>query len=275
MNARRSSPVLILLLLAFLMLGGCTTNMVNDSHGQIPLSQDPPRYQDGVYRSTFDHHDNEGYRPEMFLTVREGIITQLTYREISLDGKNKIDNMEYVETFKETHNLDLSVLYTRLYNSVIRNQGIGNLPTLSDFPDLSNSFRQLCESILLAARDGKTEGIRLPMNEVYLTQGEADEEGYLPTLKVTFVSGNIISVSFTKAHPDGPAKEEREDILQAYSSATGLDLKQVYGAYASQILLANSLEPVDAVAGATQSAVALNELLEQIQTKRRPYEPLP
>lgn len=265
--------MILAMLLLILLSSGCTSDMVNDNHGQIPLSTDPPRYQDGVYRGTYAHHDNDGYRPEMALTIREGIITQVVYREVSLSGKNKIDDMEYVEAFKEKHNLDLSVLYTRLYNSVIRNQGTQALPALADFPDLSNNFRLLCENILFAARDGETDIVQLPMNDVYLAQGDADEEGYLPTLKITYVSGNIISVSFTMAYPEGLPKEEREDVLQAYTDAAGLNLKEVYGSYGSQILLVNDLQPVDSIAGATQSAEDINALLAQIQMRRKPYKP--
>lgn len=263
--------MLLMALFILLLFSGCAQNYINDSDGQIPLSQETPLYQDGAYFATYSHHDNTGYRGEMHLTIREGIITQVEYREVSLSGKDKLSDLEYYEAFKAEHNVDLSVLYTRLYNSVIRNQGTGNLPTLGDFPEIGNSFRFLCGIILNAAVDGNTEPIVLPMNDTYVLTGEADSDGYVPTLKVTYVSNSIVSVSYSMAHPTNAPKESQIDVLAAYRNITGLELNEVYNEYASQILQNNSLDPVDGIAGATQTKTEINRLLEELEQRRQAY----
>ena len=116
-----------------------------------------------------------------------------------------------------------------------------------------------------------TAPIILPMNEVYILTSEPDEEGYVPTLKITYVADSIISVVYSKLNPFDEAKESRDDVLEAYRNATGMELDQIYTDYASQILRQNSLDPVDAIAGATQTMEQINDLLEQLAQRRLPY----
>jgi major membrane immunogen (membrane-anchored lipoprotein) len=261
---------MLVLILLIGLLSGCANRSINDNDGQIPLSQEHPPFRDGSYHATFSYSNAEGYRPDMNLTILGGIITRVTYREIAPNGKDKLSDLEYVESFKTKHNLDLGVLYMRLYNSVIRNQGIRNLPDLGDFPEIRNADRTLCETILLAARDGNAAPMIVPMNDVYTVTGPPDEEGYVPTLKVTFVSDNIASAVYSMVHPTGATRESREDIKDAYLSASGVVMNQVFVEYASKILQQNTLDPVDAIAGATQTKNDINGLLDQIRQLRRP-----
>lgn len=263
--------MVMVVLSIIVLLSGCAKNYINDSDGQIPLSQETPLYQDGVYFATYSHHDNEGYRAEMDLTVLEGIITKVEYREISLSGKDKLADMEYYEAFKEEHNVDLEILYTRLYNSVIRNQNTRNLPSLGDYPEISSTFRFLCDIILNSAKGDAVSHIVLPMNDTYIVTGEEDEDGYTPNLKVTYVSNNIVAAAYSMVDRSGLHKESQPDILAEYASATDMDLSQVYSEYASQILTQNDLGPVDAVAGATRTMEEINRLLKELEARRKPY----
>jgi len=262
----------LILLIPLLLLSACSKDYVNDSEGQIPFPEQSPVLLDGEYHASFEHGNNEGYRPEMAVTVKEGLITRVNYREISLDGKDKISDAEYYEAFKEEHNLDLQALYLRLYTNLIKNQSTNSLPSTGDFPDMRNYFKKLSDSIILSARRGLTDPSLIPMDDVYYDTGEYDSNGYNGRISITYVNNVIIDVKYTEMNQNDEPKEDIEDLDEVYQQHYGISLGEMFDLYANQIIQNNSIAPLDSITGATRTQEKINSLLEVIRERRFPFE---
>ncbi|MBF7096614.1 hypothetical protein [Alkalibacter mobilis] len=263
---------ILFFLIMIISITGCSQEYVNNGEGQVLLDENPYLYKDGKYYGTYSHTNNEGYRPEMHLTINGGLITEVNYREVSVEGKDKITDTKYYESFKVAHNLDLKVIYGRLYNSLIKNQNPVNLPSTGDFPDINNYFKQLAESILNKASMGDLEEILLPMNDTYVSMGEPDANGYRPILRITFLGDRITAVHYSETNDSGIDKYASQEISENYKEFYGMELKDVFDNYSNQVLENRSLDPVDSISGATNSFNNINNLLIDIRSRRLPFK---
>jgi major membrane immunogen (membrane-anchored lipoprotein) len=262
----------LILLIPLLLLSSCSKDYVNDSEGQIPFPEHSPVLTDGEYFASFEHGNNEGYRPEMTVTVKEGLITRVNYREVSLDGKDKISDAEYFEAFKEEHNLDLQALYLRLYTNLIKNQSTNSLPSTGDFPDMRNYFKKLSDSIILSARRGLTDPSLISMDDIYYETGEYDSNGYNGRISITYINNVIIDVKYTEMNQNDEPKEDMVDLNEVYQQHYGMSLGEMFDLYTNQIIQNNSIASLDSITGATRTQEKINSLLDSIRERRFPFE---
>ncbi|NTW70885.1 MAG: hypothetical protein HGA49_01415 [Eubacteriaceae bacterium] len=262
---------ILLIIITILLLGGCSSDYINDRNGQIPGGGTSPEYVDGEYYSTFSHGDDHGYRPELRVTIFNGVITKVWYREIGTDGLDKIENADFNQEFAKTYNTDLKSLYSRLYNSLIQAQSSSDLPSLKEIPDTVNYFKLLSDNILNnAIHDTKDKEV-LPMDEIYYAQSDYDESGFKGALSVTFINNVITNAEYNETDKNGLKKEEADEIDENYKEYYSVSLREIYDKLAKSVIKQNNLEKVDGITGATNSTLRINLLLQQIKEKRIPY----
>ncbi|HCX64107.1 MAG TPA: hypothetical protein DHN33_02710, partial [Eubacteriaceae bacterium] len=202
-------------------VSACSDSSINNPEGEIPV-EEVSYYKDGIYKVTYSHTFPNGWRPEMEMSVISGIITSVRYNEFDAQQKSKLTNEEYRTAIQSEHQVELQNLYTRLYNSFLKNQSPDSLPIIYELPALRENFRTLAEHLASAARFGRTEPLILSTNATYRTDFTQENPSYRLSLAVTFTNDNITRVRIDLLEQEDPAQTEEppdnelpyEDLLQ-------------------------------------------------------------
>lgn len=215
-NRKCYALAVILIINAFipLVLTGCVEkDLINDpTTGSILSAKNYDALMDGQYSAITSYYDSRGYVQQLDILIKNGIITQMSFKELS---KNKVARLTLEGEDKNWKNLgvaNLNALYLRLYNELILSQDPDEIDAVSGATQTSERFVKLSTAILAQALKGDHETINIDTFDTYTITGAADPEGYQGFLEASFNGPTLVNLNYDEIRlEDGKSKRKSTD----------------------------------------------------------------
>lgn len=181
--------------------------------GQVDAGT-PSSLKDGTYTARSKYYDTYGFGQELVLTIRQGIITSVSFTEKSKTGaeKEKSDDWKISDTVES-----LSDLYHTLISSVITTQQTADAVTGAT--QTSSAFNALVSAASNAAENGDTSVQITDYDQSYTASLPVPSDISLTEeMTVVYRDGKIRSVTFKEKNAAG---EDALD-LSEQRTVTGL-----------------------------------------------------
>ena len=244
---------MVLALLAGCSVGEPDPEALLDSSGRA-------RYADGTFAVAYDYASQDGWRPFIQLAVRSGVVRNVCFDAVAIDGRRMLADDFYVESYRLATGIQLRELITTLADCLLQNQQIST-GSCAPETEWSTYFTALARTALAASAESETgrTGTRpveslmeaLSMAGPYTVTDQPDELGWVAELAVTFRNGRIESARYneTRVDHDGQTavKIEQEEYLSRYQDVIGTDYAEVVQSLLNQLSAGDPPDQLDAV----------------------------
>lgn len=182
----RKSKFLCLLLAALLLfLGGCSSTT------QLPAEYESDLV-DGTYTVSSEYYDPFGYGLVFQMTVIDGIVTEVSYREYDRDGKERLAVGTDVKW--EDCDYNLTQILQKTYNSIIQNQS-AKVDAVTGATQTGEDLMVLAAQAFINAKNGITNSKTGNFTWTYTATNARDPEtGAQETMTVTFKGNTLTDV---------------------------------------------------------------------------------
>ncbi|AFA48437.1 FMN-binding protein [Acetobacterium woodii] len=251
-----------------LILSGCVEKeLINDPvTGSILPTENTTSLMDGQYSATTSYYDSRGYVQQLNILIKNGILTQVNFKEIS---QNKIDRITQEGadlTWEDLSIANLNALYLRLYNGLLLSQNPDETNSVSGATQTSDRFVKLSKAILEQAKKGDHETVKIDTFDTYTITTPIDPEGYQGVLQATFNGPTLINLSYDETIiEDGKSKHKSTDPTE------GTDFNALFDTLTNDAVNSQSL---DAPFPATETApekIKYAECLRLLKIARAPF----
>lgn len=257
--------VLFLILLLMVLTSSCVKkNLINDpATGSIVPPDNLSPLLDGKYTISTQFYDNRGYVQQLDLNIKNGIITQVNFREISKNGLDRLTQEGEAKTWEGIGTITLGSLYFRLYNELILTQSSDKIEVISGATQTTERFIELAKTGIDQAAKGNHEPGKIETSDTYTIRSQIDPEGYQGVLTATFNGATLISLSYDEIRlEDGKSKSKLTE------TDTQLNYKSLFGAFTQETLISQNLIPVFSDAEISPEKLRYSETLQILKDSR-------
>lgn len=252
MKKRRSLAILTAFILLFTV--GCSNKAANEA------TAGPIALKDGTYTAS-GNTDEQGWTPELSITVGEGKITAVTYDEIAAVRKSL--SAEYQRTFRENTKNELPALYTQMQENLIKSQDPAQIDSVAGVTEAVENLKALAQTALAEAKDGT--GYK---DGDYKATGIADDKDWTPIVAITIKEGKIQTVHYDEVSSKVfKSKSQDTAYIEGFKKEKSIDLLNVYDTLQKSLLAKQMPAKVDACTGATAAHDSFVTLAEQALQK--------
>jgi|GEM_PF-835897 len=243
-KSKKSLPivlVLLILLLVTLLTSGCVDkNLINDpTTGAINPPSNLPPLLDGIYTTSTQFYDTRGYAQQLDINIKNGIITQVNFTEISNNKLDRLTQEGEEKTWEGLGTLTLSSLYYRLYSDLLLTQNPDKIEAISGATQTTERFIALAKTGIDQAGKGNHEPGKIVTSDTYIIRSQTDPEGYQGVLTATFKGANLITLSYDEIRvEDGKSKTKLLDVDKS------ITYKAMFGTLVQDTLISQNLSPV-------------------------------
>ncbi|MGI5895104.1 MAG: FMN-binding protein, partial [Candidatus Merdivicinus sp.] len=230
--------------------------------------------QDGEYEASGEADSND-FVPTVKMTVSGGKITAVSWDEVNAEGQSKSvmsENGEYTmtedgPTWAEQSKALADALIANQSLSVFTMDESGKTDAVSGVSISIAGFVSLAEQCM---RQASGEVLSLQDGE-YEASGEADSNGFVPTVKMTVSGGKITAVSWDEVNAEGQSKSVMSENGEYTMTEDGPTWAEQSKALADALIANQSLSvftmdesgKTDAVSGVSISIAGFVSLAEQ------------
>lgn len=229
------------ILTAFLVLftAGCSSKAADKTNAAGPTA-----FKDGTYTAS-GLPDEDGWTPELSITMVEGKITAVTYDEIAAVRKSL--SAEYQRTFRENTKNELTALYAKMQENLIKSQDPAAIDSVAGATEALEHLKALAQKALSDAKEGA-----LYKDGDYKATGTADDKGWTPIVAITVKDGKIQAVHYDEVSAMVfKSKSTDTAYIEGFKKEKSIDLLNVYDTLQRTLLEKQAPEKVDAYTGAT------------------------
>ncbi len=197
-----------------LILSGCVEKeLINDPvTGSILPAENTISLMDGQYSATTSYYDSRGYVQQLNILIKNGILTQANFKEISQNNLDRITLEGADFTWENLSIASLNTLYLRLYNGLLLSQNPDETDSVSGATQTSDRFIYLSKAVLEQAKKGDHETIKIDTLDTYTITTPIDPEGYQGVLQATFDGPTLINLTYDESIiEDGKSKHKSTD----------------------------------------------------------------
>jgi major membrane immunogen (membrane-anchored lipoprotein) len=269
-NHQRYALVILLLLYGFipLFLTGCVEKeLINDpTTGSILSGENSKSLMDGQYSATTSYFDTRGYVQKLDLLIKNGIITQVSFKELSKSNADRLTLEGSDKNWKNLGVANLGALYLRLYNELILSQNPDEIDAVSGATQTSECFTKLSTAILAQALKGDHETIKIDTFDTYTITGTADPDGYQGFLQASFNGPTLTSLSYDEIRAeDGKSKRKSTD------SPVNTDFSALFDTITNNAIESQSLESPFPTNETSPDKAKYIECLRLLKEARAPF----
>lgn len=236
---------ILVLSLLLLLLTGCSDQKIDQTKDYSS------NLKDGTYEVSSAYYDSYGYRKELEISVNQGIISEVNFKEFSKNGSLRIDNPSAQKW--PTSQLSYSQIVSNLYEQTIFKQG-NSIDTISGATKTCSDYELMLNTLVEKALIGNTQKEVLDsFNDTYILKNEVDPlTGNQEELTVVYNNGEIESVIIKELS----ANKDQYVTQRAYSSLASLTETN------------KNLEPITSSNVDPTIINRYNELLDRLKTIR-------
>ncbi len=180
---------IVLLFFLIILLTSCsslrTISETNDYNSDL---------KDGVFKAQSLYYNSNGFKPQLEITVKKGIISEVKYKELNKSGVDRIDTSDSVLKWD---NCDFSYnqILPKLYNNTIIYQG-SQIDTISGATQTVNNYSILQDIAINSCKLGDTSVKEVnKFTDTYTVTNEVDPiTGSQEVLTVQFIEGKVNQV---------------------------------------------------------------------------------
>nr|WP_320026105.1 hypothetical protein [uncultured Acetobacterium sp.] len=269
-NHKCYALVILLLFYGFipLFLTGCVEKeLINDpTTGSILSGENSKSLMDGQYSATTSYFDNRGYVQKLDLLIKNGIITQVSFKELSKSNADRLTLEGSDKNWKNLGVANLSALYLRLYNELILSQNPDEIDAVSGATQTSDRFTELSTVILAQAYKGDHETIKIDTFDTYTITGTVDPEGYQGFLEASFNGSTLTRLSYDEIRTeDGKSKRKSTD------SPASADFSALFDTLTNNAIESQSLESPFSANETSPDKAKYIECLRLLRESRAPF----
>ncbi|MBK5244369.1 MAG: hypothetical protein JJE18_04965 [Eubacteriaceae bacterium] len=233
--------VLFIILLVTLLTSGCIEkNLINDpTTGAINPPINLPPLLDGIYTTSTQFYDTRGYAQQLDINIKNGIITQVNFKEISNNKLDRLTQEGEGKTWEGLGTLTLGSLYYHLYSDLLLTQNPEKIEAISGATQTTEHFIALAKTGIDQAGKGNHEPGKIVTSDTYIIRSQTDPEGYQGVLSATFKGANLITLSYDEIRvEDGKSKIKLSDVEK------GINYKAMFGTLVQDTLISQNLSPI-------------------------------
>jgi major membrane immunogen (membrane-anchored lipoprotein) len=223
-------------------------------------------YEDGVYRVVYDAFDNRGWKPEMEIQVRGGVVVSATYDYVNPAGEFKSQDAGYAERMKERSGTTPIDASNALVSQMV-DLNSADVDIVTGATHSSETFRVMGAAGLEKAVSGDSEITVLFMNQTYTAEDEADDRGYSASIAVTFEDGLITKVEYSEKN-DAGSKWDDEAYNTRMKESSGVSWSEAATSLQDTLVASQNIFGLDTITGATGLSERFSELAKAALTKR-------
>lgn len=191
------SAILFMVIVLLGLTGNIQIPVANTNNLHYPKTDQnkPVHLVDGDYLVQTKYYTPEGYRPQMKMSVRNGLITQIQYEESTPMGTEIKDNDAYIQSLKTTVEKYNESRWQNI-TSIIMHQNPYVLPRVAQEPMHESLFRSLAITCFKNAQIGKKENTEIN-DFVWTYRARSDEpnvENHFLELIATFNGDTLIKL---------------------------------------------------------------------------------
>ena len=243
----RSSKIAVVLLLAVLLLSGCSGTQ---NSGTQDYESD---LKDGEYTVYSKYYDPWGYGLTFRMKVVSGIVTSVHMTEANTSGADRLTLSDADKTWDDGDQ-KLSAVLGGFYDTLIHRQS-ADIDAVSGATTTSDSFKLLAEAAFDNAKTGKTSDVINDFEWTYTVTNDVDAvSGSQETLSITFTGDKMTAV------------ECSEVVNSTALYATG----RIYAGFAETTMQSQTLTAITSIQDPSE-AERYNAMLDQISQLRQQY----
>lgn len=117
--------------------------------------------QDGTYTLAEKNLDENGWKTEFSITVKDGEITESNYENLNETGDKKSEDEEYQEMMSEKTGVGPADFIPALNEQLVETQDPAAVEVVTGATHSSESFKEYAQQLMDAAKEGNTETIEI------------------------------------------------------------------------------------------------------------------
>lgn len=117
--------------------------------------------QDGTYKLVEKNLDENGWKTDFTITVKDGKITESNYENLDKDGNKKSEDEGYEEAMKEKTGVGPKEYFPELNEQLVEKQDASEVEVVTGATHSSESFKEYAQQLIDAAKEGNTETIEI------------------------------------------------------------------------------------------------------------------
>lgn len=223
----------------------------------VQLTDDSVASRDGDY-VVVRQRDERGWAPELHMTVSDGNISSVDYREMNAEGVNKQEDQEYLENWSAANDIDPAALILQMENQLVETQSISEVDIVTGATGSWKNFVQLAANALGKAKTGVLAE-QFPDGD-YVAVGDPSDQGWSAVLEFTVTDGAITELVYDENDAEGNSKRDNEEYLENWRNAYAeIDPVAILEEREDNILKTQDPNLIDATTGATGWGVNLKQ----------------
>lgn len=233
-----------------LLLGACGGGAANVSW--------TTGFQNGTYLAVAEHTQENGVAPYLRLTVEDERLADAKFGAVDEGGAI-------------THHFEEKICAKQL----MENQA----PPVATGEMFTDWCAALANSLAQRGRGGDERPVLVAFGGVYTAVSEMDEEGWYARIEITFERQTLRNVIYEEYRVlksgEKIPKRDDPDLLEAWQSEAGVELKSVYKRLGEQLRHEGLPSGVDIISRATATSQRFRNLARDALNKRQPVDFLP
>ena len=214
--------------------------------------------QDGTYTVEDKVFGDTGWIETLEIVVENGEITDVTWTSLNAEGLNKLDDDEYQAIMTQTDGLGPQDFIPGLENALLEAQNPADVDVISGATGTALKFIEYAKLAVEAAKEGNTEVIVVNngmQDGTYTVEDkEFGETGWIETLEIVVVDGEITDVTWTSLNEEGLNKLDDDEYQEIMTQTDGLGPQDFIPGLENALLEAQNPAGVDVISGATGTA---------------------
>lgn len=261
--------VLFLILLLPVLITGCVEkNLINDpATGEINPPNNLQPLLDGKYTTSTRFYDTRGYAQQLDLNIKNGIITKVTFKEISINSIDRLTQEGEAKTWEGVGTMTLGSLYYRMYSDLLLTQDPDKIEAISGATQTNERFIELAKAGIEQAVKGNHEPGKIVTSDTYIIRSQIDPDGYQGVLTATFKGDTLITLSYDEIRlEDGKSKSKLLDV------ENNVNYKTMFGTFAQDTLISQNLNPVFPEGELSPEKLKYSETLRILKDYRNSFQ---
>jgi len=261
--------VLFLILLLPVLITGCVEkNLINDpATGEITPPNNLQPLLDGKYTTSTRFYDTRGYAQQLDLNIKNGIITEVTFKEISMNSIDRLTQEGEAKTWDGVGTMTLGSLYYRMYSDLLLTQDPDKIEAISGATQTNERFIELAKAGIEQAVKGNHEPGKIETSDTYIIRSQIDSDGYQGVLTATFKGDTLITLSYDEIRlEDGKSKSKLLDV------ENNVNYKAIFGTFAQGTLINQNLNPVFPEGELSPEKLKYSETLRILKDYRNSFQ---
>ncbi|WP_115028306.1 hypothetical protein [Acetobacterium bakii] len=270
----KAKKLLSILLISFFSLmlmtltSGCVEkDLINDPvTGVIDVPENMASLHDGRYTASTEFYDTRGYAQQLDFNIKNGVITQVSLREISKDNLDRLTQEGTEKTWNGLETLTLGSLYFHLYSGFLLTQNPNKIETIAGATQTSERFISLAKTGLEQAGKGNHDPVKIQTKDTYIVRSQVDPDGYQGVLTATFNGDVLSSLAY-----DEIRIEDEKSKMKLMDTQNQQIYKSLFTGFTQDTLNSQNLNPVFTEGELTPEKFKYIETLKLLKDSRTKY----